>query len=284
MASRCRLRRFMLATLGRLAADRHPLAQRQRELAWLRGLHAASPSAIGWMLWETIEANRRSEIERRERPSWRPSNTLQNASATAELKMLRAGRAAFPLQHASNVVSGIEHEPGTAKHYDRAPDRLPAPHARRLRRDHATVGDELGIIGDYLENPAFAHGRRLWYEIAADDATRALPLAPMLLQPLAENAIKHGLEPKIEGGRGRRQRHCAGRHAVNIAVETAAWLGVATDTAGRQRPGQRARPPESDLRRRRKALPSSSQPRGTAHPPFSADHWLTPFSRKPSSK
>lgn len=41
---------------------------------------------------------------------------------------------------------------------------------------------------------------RLRFEIQASAEARAVPLPPMLLQPLVENAVHHGLEPKIEGG------------------------------------------------------------------------------------
>ena len=43
-------------------------------------------------------------------------------------------------------------------------------------------------------------GRRLAYRFDIPEALRELPLAPMLVQPLVENAIKHGLEPKVGGG------------------------------------------------------------------------------------
>jgi sensor histidine kinase YesM len=41
---------------------------------------------------------------------------------------------------------------------------------------------------------------RLSFRLDIDDAARQCSFPPMLLQPLVENAIKHGLEPKIDGG------------------------------------------------------------------------------------
>ena len=42
---------------------------------------------------------------------------------------------------------------------------------------------------------------RISYEVDMAPDVAVLPLPPMLLQPLVENAIKHGLEPKVAGGR-----------------------------------------------------------------------------------
>ena len=42
---------------------------------------------------------------------------------------------------------------------------------------------------------------RLSYEIIADREIKKISLSPLIIQPLVENAIKYGLEPKIEGGK-----------------------------------------------------------------------------------
>ena len=190
--------------------------------------------AIGWLLWEAIEATRKNEVERRERAELQANvDRAERERTTAELKALRAQvEPHFLYNTLSNVVSLIEREPATAKYMT---ERLIGYLRHTLdasRREHATVGDELAIIADYLEILRLRMGERLWYEIAADDATRALPLSPMLLQPLVENAIKHGLEPKIEGGRITVSAAVQdGR--LNIVVEdTGLGFGVATDTAG----------------------------------------------------
>ena len=190
--------------------------------------------AIGWMLWEASEASRLREVARRELAELEAAAARSDKErATAELKALRAQvEPHFLYNTLSNVVSLIDREPATAKHMT---ERLIGYLRHTLdasRRDHATLGDELNIIVDYLEILRLRMGERLAYVIAATDATRALPLSPMLLQPLVENAIKHGLEPKIEGGR---IAVSAAVHdgALQIRVEdTGLGFGVATDTAG----------------------------------------------------
>lgn len=190
--------------------------------------------AIGWALWETIEATRLREVERRERAELEASVARSDKErATAELKTLRAQvEPHFLYNTLSNVVSLIDREPATAKHMT---ERLIGYLRHTLdasRRDNATVGDELAIIADYLEILHLRMGERLAYAIDADDAARALPLSPMLLQPLVENAIKHGLEPKIEGGRITVSA-TTNSDQLEICVEdTGLGFGVATDTGG----------------------------------------------------
>lgn len=69
-----------------------------------------------------------------------------------------------------------------------------------LRRERGTLGDELDLVGAYLDLMQMRMEDRLRWEIQADIALREIPLPPLALQPLVENAIHHGLEPKREGG------------------------------------------------------------------------------------
>lgn len=59
---------------------------------------------------------------------------------------------------------------------------------------------EFDRLGDYLELMSVRMGPRLRYTLELAAELRDLPVPPLLLQPLVENAIRHGLEPKVEGG------------------------------------------------------------------------------------
>lgn len=69
-----------------------------------------------------------------------------------------------------------------------------------LRRETGPLEDELALATAYLTVLQTRMEDRLRFKIHADDEARRVPLPPMLLQPLVENAVHHGLEPKIDGG------------------------------------------------------------------------------------
>ena len=56
------------------------------------------------------------------------------------------------------------------------------------------------MIKAYLNIQKIRMDERLNYKIDVPDNLWQYSFPPMLLQPLVENAIKHGLEPKVEGG------------------------------------------------------------------------------------
>jgi hypothetical protein len=64
----------------------------------------------------------------------------------------------------------------------------------------STLGHEVDRVVAYLEIMKIRMGSRLQYRIDVDQAIRGYPFAPLMLQTLVENAIKHGLEPKPSGG------------------------------------------------------------------------------------
>ncbi|WP_374566392.1 sensor histidine kinase [Ideonella sp.] len=59
---------------------------------------------------------------------------------------------------------------------------------------------EFSRLGDYLALMQIRMGDRLRVELDLPSALAGTPVPPLLLQPLVENAIKHGLEPKRGGG------------------------------------------------------------------------------------
>lgn len=63
-----------------------------------------------------------------------------------------------------------------------------------------TLADEFARLNDYLELMAVRMGPRLRHTLQAPDELLVHPVPPLLLQPLVENAIRHGLEPRVEGG------------------------------------------------------------------------------------
>jgi two-component system LytT family sensor kinase len=73
---------------------------------------------------------------------------------------------------------------------------------KRLRnQDHFTaLGDELEFIDDYLAIETARFGEKLRVVKEIDPTAAAIPVPSMLLQPLVENSIRHGLASKVEGG------------------------------------------------------------------------------------
>jgi len=75
---------------------------------------------------------------------------------------------------------------------------------RQLLRKHETfvpLRDELAVIDDYLDIEEIRFGRdKLQFFKEIDEASLDAFVPSMLLQPIVENAIKHGLSPRLEGG------------------------------------------------------------------------------------
>jgi signal transduction histidine kinase len=93
------------------------------------------------------------------------------------------------------------------------------------------LGRELAVIRPYLEILKVRMEERLQTEVRVTDGLLSAEFPPMMLQSLVENAIKHGLEPKAEGGSltvGAEIVH--GKLAVSVA-DTGLGFGKAA-TAG----------------------------------------------------
>lgn len=119
----------------------------------------------------------------------------------AQLKMLQAQiEPHFLFNTLANVSSLIDSDPVLSKKLlERLNDWLRIALVR-ARSDSATLGDELEMLENYLQILKIRFGERLRWNTDVDVEARSMMFPPMLLQPLVENAVRHGIEPKIGGG------------------------------------------------------------------------------------
>jgi signal transduction histidine kinase len=99
------------------------------------------------------------------------------------------------------------------------------------RNERNTLGDEFKLLAGYLEVIGVRMGPRLSFSLDLPEALQGKEVPPMLLQPLVENAIKHGLEPKMDGGRIEIAARAEGARLVITIADTGIGLG------GNQSPG-----------------------------------------------
>jgi hypothetical protein len=125
----------------------------------------------------------------------------EKRAAEAQLRLVQAQMEPhFLFNTLANVLSLIDADPARARRMLEAFTDYLRSSLGSLRRDDATLASELELVEAYLGLQQLRMDERLRYSIAADAAARAVTLPPMMLQPLVENAVLHGLERKVEGG------------------------------------------------------------------------------------
>jgi LytS/YehU family sensor histidine kinase len=100
----------------------------------------------------------------------------------------------------SNVLGLIDSNPNRGKSMLQSFTDYLRSTLAYTRIDSATLEDEIKIVSAYLDIFQVRMGKRLTYTIEISPEILGIPFPPMLLQPLVENAIKHGLEPELQGG------------------------------------------------------------------------------------
>jgi len=100
----------------------------------------------------------------------------------------------------ANIAGLIDADPRTAKHML---ERFVAYLRSTLsasRAERTTLGREAELVRAYLDVISVRMGTRLRYRVEIPKELSTIAMPAMLIQPLVENAIKHGLEPKLDGG------------------------------------------------------------------------------------
>jgi two-component sensor histidine kinase len=124
----------------------------------------------------------------------------ERAAALAQMKLLEAQvEPHFLYNTLAHVDSAIESDPQAAR---RMLARLVAllRAAAAAATESATLASQVAWTRAYLELVEMRMGRRLAWTIDVEPGLDRVVLPPAILQPLVENAVKHGLEPRIDGG------------------------------------------------------------------------------------
>jgi len=126
----------------------------------------------------------------------------ERALTEAQLKTLQAQIEPHFLFNTLTTAMGlIRTEPETAEETLQQLTKLLRNSLSRTRTEQSTLKEELELINAYLRIAKIRMGERLSFQVSCDDDLLAIALPPMLVQPLVENALTHGLEPAEQGGK-----------------------------------------------------------------------------------
>jgi nitrate/nitrite-specific signal transduction histidine kinase len=156
----------------------------------------------------------------------------QRLATESELRLLRAQLEPHMLFNTlANLRSLVDVDPKLAQQMiDRIITYLRGTLAAS-REESVPLRQEFAQLDAYLEIMAMRMGPRMTYRLALPKELEDFAVPPMVLQPLVENAIKHGIEPKV------------GKSTLEViaARDEGAVLVTVTDTG-------RGLPPDGDAR------------------------------------
>jgi hypothetical protein len=126
---------------------------------------------------------------------------LQSEALEARLRLLQGQIEPHLLFNTlANVQSLMDYDPPRAKRMLETFSGYLRAGLSQLRQTDSTLGAELDMAHSYLSLLQIRMEERLRFRIEASGEARAALMPTLMLQPLVENAIHHGLEPKLDGG------------------------------------------------------------------------------------
>ncbi len=163
------------------------------------------------------------------------------AAAMAEVRALQARMSPHFLFNALNTIAALSAIDPRA--VPGATSRL----ARFLRgsleqHDRVTVPlrEELEVVAAYLDVESLRMGGRLGVEQCVEAGLLEAQIPPFLVQPLVENAVLHGIQPRDEGGRVRLEARAEGRWLQITVADTGVGLAPGPDEWPGRGPQDRA--------------------------------------------
>jgi two-component system sensor histidine kinase AlgZ len=106
----------------------------------------------------------------------------------------------FLLNSLNSILTLIDEDPAEARRMIASLSSLLHAVFDGLDEPFVPLDRELRMVRDYLEVERIRFGDRLRFTVDADPSATGVLVPPLLLQPLVENAVRHGIEPSSAPG------------------------------------------------------------------------------------
>jgi two-component sensor histidine kinase len=191
----------------------------------------ATHYAIYWALVGAVHA---LAYQRAGREEALRASQLEASLADARLQLLKMQLHPHFLFNTLNTISELVHEdPETADRMITALSQLLRETLHAGTVDVVELARELDLLDKYVEIQRARFGSRLDVRMAIDPGARGVLVPNLILQPLVENAIRHGLARRVSAGRIDVR---ARRHGDRLVLEVEDD-GVGLDSEGVPREG-----------------------------------------------
>ena len=176
-----------------------------------------------YYLYHYVEHNRKQELN---------TLRLQSMVKELELKTIKSHINPHFIFNALNSIRAlVDENPARARTAITELSNILRSSMQAEKLETVPLEKELGIVKDYLALEKMRFEERLTIEMDIDEDTLSQPVPPMMLQTLVENAIKHGISKKINGGMIRIvSDYVAGHH--EILVQNSGQLNGSINTEG----------------------------------------------------
>ncbi|MBN2857947.1 MAG: histidine kinase [Candidatus Delongbacteria bacterium] len=156
---------------------------------------------------------------------------LEERRIRAELSSLQSKiNPHFLFNAISSISELINFDPGSAKKMLQNISGLLRYTLRTSKNEFVKLEEEILMVKKYLEIEKIRFGKRLEYSIDVPDTLSNMMIPPLLIQPLVENSIKHGLSNRLEGGMVKVSAYEKVPGKVTIIVED---NGISKEGAGK---------------------------------------------------
>lgn len=174
---------------------------------------------------ELASQHERLQREESDRRQIVREHELREITARAQMRALQAQINPHFLFNTLNVLAGLIHSnPAKAEHVTEDLAEIFRYALESTRLEWVKLEDELRFLESYLEIEKSRFEERLTYDFDIDRSSRSMHIPPMILQPLVENAIRHGIGPQVEGGHVRVAARLEKGTLVILVEDTGAGL------------------------------------------------------------